>query len=147
MDSLITIAVLVGCAAVVEDLSRARISNWISGGAVVGGLCCHGARNGWTGIFTALLGAAAGFGIFFLLYLAGGMGGGDVKLMAGFGSLLGPGLVCGAAFLAAILGAIIASAVWVLGTLFPGLTRSPAKSIPYAPAIALGALLVLFSKT
>ncbi len=146
MDSLITIAVLIGCAAVIEDLSRARISNWISGGAVIAGLCFHGARHGWDGIVTALLGTAVGFGIFWLLYFAGGMGGGDVKLLAGFGSLLGPGLVCGAAFLAAILGAILATAVWAFGTLFPG-RINPAKSIPYAPAITLGALLVLFSRT
>ena len=147
MDFLNTIAVSVGCAAVAEDLARGRISNWTSAAALIGGICCHGVRNGWSGIATALLGAAAGFGIFFLLYVAGGMGGGDVKLLAGFGSLLGPGAVSGAAFLAAIFGAIVASAVWATGTLFPGRKVCALRSIPYAPAITVGALLVLFGKT
>lgn len=114
---------------------------------MLGGLCYHGVRHGWEGAITAVLGTAAGFGIFFLLYVFGGMGGGDVKLLAGFGSLLGPGQVFGAAFLAAIFGAILASAVWAGRSLALRGTASAAKSIPYAPAIALGALLVLFSKT
>ena len=37
----------------------------------------------------SLIGTLAGFGVFLLFYLLGGMGGGDVKLMAGFGALLG----------------------------------------------------------
>ena len=31
----------------------------------------------------------AGAGVFLIFYLLGGMGGGDVKLMAGFGAVLG----------------------------------------------------------
>ena len=38
---------------------------------------------------SALLGTLAGAGVFLIFYLLGGMGGGDVKLMAGFGALLG----------------------------------------------------------
>lgn len=147
MELLKIIAVSVGCAAVAEDLARARISNWISAAALAGGICCHGIRSGWPGVATALLGAATGFGIFFLLYVAGGMGGGDVKLLAGFGSLLGPGAVSTAALLAAIFGAILASAVWAAGALFQGREASASRSIPYAPAIVIGALLVLFGKT
>ncbi len=43
------------------------------------------------GALYALAGAAAGFAVFLIFYLLGGMGGGDVKLMAGFGALLGAG--------------------------------------------------------
>ena len=35
----------------------------------------------------------AGAGVFLIFYLLGGMGGGDVKLMAGFGALLGAKLL------------------------------------------------------
>ena len=37
----------------------------------------------------ALGGTVVGFAVFLIFYLLGGMGGGDVKLMAGFGALLG----------------------------------------------------------
>ncbi|MDQ6706950.1 MAG: prepilin peptidase [Acidobacteriota bacterium] len=80
--------------------------------------------------------------LFLVFYLAGGMGGGDVKLMAGFGSLLGPAGVSKAAFLAAILGAILAAIVWVVRTGF-GRRRLRVLTIPYAPAISIGAWLAL----
>ena len=50
-------------------------------------------KSGWPGVLTALAGTAVGFAVFLIFYLLGGMGGGDVKLMAGFGALLGAGTV------------------------------------------------------
>ncbi len=143
MDLLVTIALVTGCAAMAEDIWRGRISNWTSGGAVVGGVLCHSAH-GFTGLGNSLLGGLTGFGLFFIFYLAGGMGGGDVKLMAGFGSLLGPAGVSKAAFLAAILGAILAALVWVVRTGF-GRRTLRESGIPYAPAISIGAWLALIA--
>ena len=85
------IVLVAGCAAVAEDLWRRQVSNWTSGGALAGGLVCHLVMGGWEGGALALAGAATGFAIFLLFYLMNGIGGGDLKLMAGFGSLLGPG--------------------------------------------------------
>ncbi len=142
MDLLIPISILTGCAASVEDLWRARISNWTSGGAVAGGIFCHVMRNGWVGISNALLGGLIGFSVFLVFYLAGGMGGGDVKLMAGFGTLLGTPAILQAAILAAVLGALLAAGVWCIRSRF-GRRVCASDGIPYAPAIALGACLVL----
>ena len=66
------------------------------------------------------------------------MGGGDVKLMAAFGALLGPSGILLAALLAAPIGGVMAAvaAAW----------KHQARAIPYAPAIALGAWLALFGK-
>src|SRR2546430_15989255 len=89
--------VMVGLAAVIEDLGWRRISNWTSGGALAGGLIAHYLQKGWSGAWHALLGALIGFGVFLIFYLLGGMGGGDVKLMAGFGALLGDGRILPAA--------------------------------------------------
>ena len=86
--------VLVGLAAVIEDLGWRRISNWTSGGALVAGLIVHGAQKGWMGALHSLLGALIGFGVFLIFYVLGGMGGGDVKLMAGFGALLAISRFC-----------------------------------------------------
>src|SRR5206468_2710051 len=147
--------VLVGLAAVVEDLGWRRISNWTSGGALAAGLIVNGLQKGWMGALHSLIGAAIGFGVFLIFYLLGGMGGGDVKLMAGFGALLGDKQILPAALLAAASGGLIAlgylavrgvsrrSRIW-LGIAVPEPLSSEAKnseSIPYAPAITAGAWL------
>ncbi len=60
---------------------------------------------------TALAGTVVGFAVFLIFYLLGGMGGGDVKLMAGFGALLGAGRLLEAALWTAGVGGIMAVAV------------------------------------
>ena len=103
---------------------------------------------------TSLLRVAA-FAIFLIFYLMNGLGGGDVKLMAGFGGLLGPGLIWRAAWIAAVTGGLMAvgfAAVWAWrarrerarGRIAPAGTLS-ASAIPYAPAIVAGVWLVEFA--
>jgi prepilin peptidase CpaA len=91
------LVVIVGLAAVIQDLGWARISNWTSGGAVIAGLIVHLTHKGWSGSLHSLFGAMIGFSIFLIFYLLGGMGGGDLELMAGFGALLGDGHILWAA--------------------------------------------------
>jgi len=139
------IAFPVGLAAMAEDLWRKQISNWTSLTALLSGIAWNAFRSGWTGLGTALLGAGCGFVVFLAFYLLGGMGGGDVKLMAGLGSLLGAGRLLEAALWTSAVGGLIA-----LGYLaVRALRRKPAEkkeSIPYAPAIAIGAWLSLIPK-
>lgn len=146
----------VGIAASVEDLTRRRISNWIPASACASGLIIQVAARGWHGLVSALLGIAAGAGIFLIFYLAGGMGGGDVKLMAGFGAILGVRRLLEAALWTAGCGGLIA----VLAIAANSVKRlhrkrhphrvtatANANSIPYAPAIAVGVWLSLVAKT
>jgi hypothetical protein len=88
MTALAIMAGVVGVAATIDDLWRRQISNWIPGSAFAGGMILQTVQHGWRGAGSALAGAAAGAGVFLIFYLLGGMGGGDVKLMAGFGALL-----------------------------------------------------------
>ncbi|MEO8096289.1 MAG: prepilin peptidase [Acidobacteriota bacterium] len=160
MNAQVWIAILVGVAAVVDDLSRRQISNWICVAALVGGLGWQAGQYGWMGLAYGLGGAAAGFAAFLVFYLLGGMGGGDVKLMAGFGALLGAGRLLEATMWTAGMGGMLA--LGVLG--FRAIRRTIAgpapdsgvpltaeqklhqESIPYAPAIALGVWLSLVPK-
>jgi prepilin peptidase CpaA len=158
MNTQVGIAVAVGLAAVVDDLARRQISNWICLSALAGGFLWQIGEFGWRGLLYASGGAAAGFAVFLVFYLLGGMGGGDVKLMAGFGALLGPGRLLEAALWTAGVGGLIALAVLAFRQLWrrkppPGLTgemteeqRLKRESIPYAPAIALGVWLSLVPK-
>jgi prepilin peptidase CpaA len=151
------IALVAGCAAVAEDLWRRQVSNWTSGGALAGGLVYHLVAGGWEGGALAVAGAATGFAIFLLFYLMNGIGGGDLKLMAAFGSLLGPGSILMAGWITAVAGALMAGIY--LGFRWAARRRAVAPApglapqiepagaaIPYAPAIVMGAWLVLLGR-
>jgi prepilin peptidase CpaA len=159
MTAQVWIAILVGLAAMADDLARRHIANWIPAAALAGGFGWQIGQNGvWTGGLHALGGAAVGFAVFLTFYLLGGMGGGDVKLMAGFGALLGlPGVLWAALWTAAFGGVIAIGAVaWqAAGTLIRrrlrradtvSEVRERQESIPYAPAIVLGVWLALVPK-
>jgi len=158
MDARAGLMFAVGIAAVVEDLRSRTVSNWTTGGAVLSGLVVHLVRRGPSGLGEAALGMVFGFVVFLLFYLLGGMGGGDIKLMAGFGSLLGAGQIWNAALMTAICGGLMAvlylcgRAIWrwaragAAGQLESGGDAPARESIPYAPAITLGAWLTLISE-
>jgi prepilin peptidase CpaA len=137
MDTLTYMAIALGCSAVVEDLRRGAISNWVNLTAIAGGLLYHSIHQGWRGLAASCGGAVLGFAIFLAVYCMGGMGGGDVKLMAAFGALLGPLGILTAAVLASVIGGLMAAASLAL--------RSRRKAIPYGPAIVLGAWLALLA--
>jgi prepilin peptidase CpaA len=144
------VAAAVGIVASVEDLARRTISNWIVLAALIAGIGCQVFAKGWIGIGHGLFGAVAGFAVFLIFYVLGGMGGGDVKLMAGFGAMLGTGRLLHAAFFTALTGGIMAAVVLGWAAVRRGLSRekpseSRPASIPYAPAIALGVWLTLLS--
>jgi prepilin peptidase CpaA len=159
MTAQVWIAILVGLAAAADDLARRHIANWIPAAALAGGFGWQiGQKGVWAGSLQALGGAAVGFAVFLVFYLLGGMGGRDVKLMAGFGALLGlPGVLWAALWTAAFGGVIAIGAVaWQeAGRLIRrilrrgeavGEVREQQDSIPYAPAIVLGVWLALVPK-
>ncbi len=151
---------------VFTDLTTNRIPNAITLPAIVFALTWQGLLAGWGG----LIGAGAGFGIgvaaFLPMYLLGGMGAGDVKLMAASGSLLGPVGAVVAVGVTLIVGGFIGVLVLLknrgLGEHFmlwmpPALHRffnlrpSPPGDtslklrFPYATAIAFGAVVAALS--
>jgi prepilin peptidase CpaA len=153
MTAQIAIALMVGVAAIVDDISRRQIANWIPALAFVGGLSAMALEHGWRGAGSSLLGTVAGFAVFLIFYLLGGMGGGDVKLMAGFGAVLGAERLLEASLWTAAFGGLMAAGVLVVAAVRKRMQRPPAKeqgsdikAIPYAPAIAIGAWLSLIPK-
>ncbi len=132
------VCLAVGLAASVEDLWRRRISNLTILAGLAAGLAVQVMSRGYLrGACSWLAGAAAGFAIFLVFYLAGGMGGGDIKLMAAFGACLGAGQILRAAFFIAISGALVACGYMLAAWM----RHQRAHAIPYAPAIFLGTLL------
>jgi prepilin peptidase CpaA len=166
VTALAIMAGVVGVAASIDDLSRRQISNWISGSAFAAGVILQTVEHGWGGAGSALAGTLAGAGVFLVFYLLGGMGGGDVKLMAGFGALLGVKQLlqaalwtggCGGLMALAVIAARAMRDLWARKnraraaepaaerlTVQPG---GRTDSIPYAPAIAAGVWLSLVAAT
>ena len=80
-----------------------------------------------------LEGAALGFMFLLLPYLYGGIGAGDVKLLAVYGTLLGPNLIITAFFYGAILGGVVA--------LYKKFKKE--RTLAYGIPLSLGAVLTL----
>jgi prepilin peptidase CpaA len=144
------IAILVGLAAMIDDLARRQIANWIPLAALCAGFGWQIGQSGLRGVMYAGLGTIAGFAVFLIFYLLGGMGGGDIKLMAGFGALLGFHQVMAAALWTAGVGGLLAMGVLGVRALtraLGGMKQAEGQdSIPYAPAIALGVWLSLAAR-
>lgn len=87
---LSTLLLLCGLgAAAVVDLRRHRVPNWLTALLFCSGLLLHVYFVGLSGVATALAGAVTGLLLLLPFYLRGGMGAGDVKLMAAAGTFLG----------------------------------------------------------
>jgi prepilin peptidase CpaA len=151
----------------VGDLMWKRIPRQLTTGAAAVGLIYH-ARYG--GFLSALVAAAAGFAVGVIFFRMGAIGGGDVKLLAALGSLLGLALWAKAMFIAVIVAAVIgivvaASQRALLRTLRNSLTlltSLPSRGLaphdaihlhsgmgvraPFGIAAAAGTLVVLFAR-
>ena len=152
-------------AAIIDGRSL-RVPNWLTFHFVAGGLVFAFWRGGSALLLTSIMGAAVGLMSLLPLYAIGGMGAGDVKLMAGLGAWMGPWLTLWAFFSSAFAGALIAAGMIVYsGELYRHLAmmhtighevltiRSPAvlsdiaarrkptmKLLPYAIPIAVGTI-------
>ena len=109
MSPQVWIAVIVGVAASAQDLLRRRISNWIPAAALAAGLGYHTLAGGG-GVPSRLWRAPPVASPCFWFLLLGGMGGGDVKLMAGFGAIVGIERLLAAALWTAGIGGLMACA-------------------------------------
>jgi prepilin peptidase CpaA len=94
--------------AVSMDLTSSRIPNWLTFPAMGFALAGHAWLNGIDGIFFSLAGLGTGLGLFLFIYLAGGIGAGDVKLMASIGAFVGVFGVLSCALMAILIGGLYA---------------------------------------
>ena len=165
MESYFLISGLILAAAgAVTDLKSGRIPNWLTYAGLIGGLAARGWLEGWMGIRLGLEGALLGGGVFFMFFLARGMGAGDVKLMAAVGCLAGEKQTATVILATAIAGGLMAIGYMVFYKQVGSTLRNVSKLVhfrvksgsrphpeinlqnsgsirlPYAVAIAAGAL-------
>ena len=161
-------SVVVALVACVTDLRTRRIPNALTLGVGCAALLYHLATGGWQGAGTSAVGCLVGFAAFFPLFALGGMGAGDVKLLAALGALVGPITALWTALYAAVAGGVMAIALALgrgyfqtalsnVATLLrtwrltgvrrvDGMTLETSKSprLPYALPIAAGLVLALW---
>ena len=101
-------ALIIGTAACATDLHSRRIPNWLTFGASAAGIAFHYGIAGQLGVQYAMGGWVIGLLLFMPLFLLGGMGAGDVKLLAALGAWLGPANVCWLAMYSSIAGGLLA---------------------------------------
>jgi prepilin peptidase CpaA len=145
------------------DIKTHRISNAMVMMIIILGLLSQLLGNGVDGVIQGLAGLAVGLALFLPFYLGGGMGAGDVKLLASIGTILGPLSTLIAGGIALIAG--VPLALFCLGQRYyrirkqeqrivdgkggqytvaaiPHLARK--ERLPYAAAIAVGAIAGLW---
>jgi prepilin peptidase CpaA len=161
------VLLIVSIIATITDFWRQKIYNWLTLPTLVLGLALNAWARGWSGLLDSASGLLLGGLIFLVLGLMGAMKGGDVKLAAAVGALIGWQLTISALYYGALIGGVLA-VIWALihGTLFatlrrvgraliavvtPGmrpeveLQKSETAPMPYGPAISWGAVVAVFA--
>jgi len=163
----VTSIVLVTACSVTDILSR-RIPNLFLATALSLGLLCYGLDSGISGLYESLIGLFIGLAVLMPVYIMGGTGAGDVKLLGVVGALLGFQGVFVAAVATLVSGGLLGTA-WILWRILEALPavqflrhtqlkttglntldvpmpkrKTLGTTIPYAPAIASGTYFSLW---
>jgi len=111
IDALLYVVIGV-CA--VTDIKDSRVLNIVTYPAIAAGLILATIADGSGGFLNSVFGFSLGFAMMFFLFLWGGFGGGDVKLMGAVGAIKGYPFILYAAFYSAIVGGIysLALIIW-----------------------------------
>jgi prepilin peptidase CpaA len=101
------VTVVLAVAAVIDG-KQLKVPNWITFPMIASGWVYSFWFFGWSGLGWSMVGMCVGLALLLPAYCIGGMGAGDVKLMAGVGAWLGSVTTFYAFCLTTIVGAVIA---------------------------------------
>jgi prepilin peptidase CpaA len=166
LEKIVLLIVLFIC--LYTDIKSRRILNIITIPTVLGGIIFNLSTTGWGGLLFSGKGFLVGLGLLIIPYLLGGMGAGDVKLMAAIGALMGTSFVFYSFIYTALIGGVISILLIIksrgflntiksfffnlsnvvlfrsnLGSLIIPSKNSNSISFPYGVAIVLGTFCTL----
>ncbi|MBN1555311.1 MAG: prepilin peptidase [Phycisphaerae bacterium] len=153
----------------VTDLRSGKIYNWLTYPAALIGLVGHSITGGlWgaddhLGLVGSLGGLAAGFGPLLVAWMAGGIGGGDAKVMGSVGALVGWKFTLTSLFYGLIVAVLMAvvimlrkkivrdtfGRIWRFFLLWIGRSKPDAPitekspTVPFGFALCIGAVIAL----
>ncbi|MDF2606954.1 MAG: prepilin peptidase [Bacillales bacterium] len=164
LDILLFI-VLIVC--IITDLKVRKIYNNVILPSLLIAIMIHLFNTGILGLIDSLQGFAVGLGVLIIPYFLGGMGAGDVKLLALIGAIKGSGFVLVTSIYMALFGGVMAIAFLLFqkgvyqkmkviiysvcgirfGVKIPlAISKDRKATLPYGVAIAAGAFLSLWMK-
>lgn len=114
MNATYIVALAIALVACVTDVRNRRIPNTLTFGAALAGILFHGMTGHASGLYHSLGGWFVGAAVFFVPFALGGLGGGDVKLLAALGAWIGPADTAWMALYTGIAGGVLALVVAVL---------------------------------
>lgn len=147
------------------EITDRKVYNWLTVPAILVGLLFNFTSLGLPGLGSSGLGFTIGFGLFLIIFLFGGMGGGDVKFMGAVGALMGYPFIISVIFYTALVGGLMAIVLLIWRSkLREGLSRSfqmlfalgrrsgkkgaeeetQVGEVPYALAMVIGTIIALF---
>lgn len=152
----------------ITDLKQQKIYNKVIFPSLIAVLVIHLTASGFNGLRLSLIGFMAGLAVLIIPYFLGGIGAGDVKLLATIGAIKGSYFVLNTALYMAVIGGVIAFVIIIFnGALIKVLkqlwmwmylllcgikyklefpTSSFLKKYPYGVAIVGGAVICLIFK-
>lgn len=147
----------------ITDMLKGKIYNWITFPGIVMGFALSYYYNGWSGLISSLAAFIITAVIFIVLYVLGGFGAGDVKLMMAIASIVGLRFIFPLIFYSVIAGGIMANIVIIKHKQFikswrnalrfflflipkvrlksEPLDKKNSITIPYGYAISIGSLI------
>jgi prepilin peptidase CpaA len=159
--SLLSVSTLLGflAASAWLDVRSRRIPNALTGAAMVAGLAISTIHLGTWGFAASLAGLVAGATPLLAPFALGGVGGGDVKMMAAVGTFVGPVLVLVSLVFGMALGGVVMTAYLahrgLLREKLIGLAAAvrvvrqrpagagPVVALPYSLPLALGTVVAV----
>jgi prepilin peptidase CpaA len=108
---LVTVTLVV---AAIIDGRKLKVPNWLTFPMILSGLIYGFEVGGMAGLRASFIGTLVGLGLLLPAYAIGGMGSGDVKLLAGVGAWIGAADTFYAFCVSAVIGGIIAIAMVLL---------------------------------
>ena len=159
IQNIAIVIILIFC--FLTDLIQKKIYNWTTLPGIGLGFLINGIFDGFSGLKSAGLGFAIGFGFLFIIFLVGGMGAGDVKLMGAIGAIKGYPFIISALVYSILVGGFIAFAVLVWKKKFlrternifffliskifpfihsPGMNKEQMEKVPFGIAIVIGTI-------
>lgn len=160
-----TMLILILTVSVITDIRSRKILNIVTFPAILLALIYHSIISGFDGFLFSGSGFLVGLGLLLIPFIMGGIGAGDVKLLAAIGTWKGAIFILYTGVFAGIIGGLIATAILIkhkrLGFTLKQMlftfaflrgTKGSLQfsdgsintySIPYAIPIALGAIITL----
>lgn len=107
------LVILLMASCIATDLRSRRIYNLVLAPFLAAGLAAGFFLEGWQGLLEGILGMLTGLALLFIPFARGGIGGGDVKLLAVIGGIKGFNFVINTFLTGALAGGLLALALLI----------------------------------